>query len=35
VLYVWVLISCAILLLLYLNLREQFQVITTLARKIG
>jgi small membrane protein len=35
VLYVWVLISCAILLLLYLNLREQFQVITTLARKMA
>jgi hypothetical protein len=35
VLYVWVLISCAILLLLYLNLREQFQLITTLARRMA
>lgn len=35
VLYVWVLISCAILLLLYLNLREQFHLITTLARRMA
>jgi hypothetical protein len=35
VLYVWVLISCAILLLLYLNSREQLQLITTLARKMA
>jgi hypothetical protein len=35
VLYVWVLISCATLLLLYLNLREQFQVITALARRMA
>jgi small membrane protein len=34
-LYVWVLISCAILLLLYLNLREQGQLITALARKMA
>jgi small membrane protein len=34
-LYVWILISCAILLLLYLNLREQAQLITTLARKMA
>ena len=34
-LYVWVLISCAILLLLYLNLREQSQLITALARKMA
>ena len=35
VLYVWVLISCAILLLLYLNLRDQFQLITALARRMA
>jgi hypothetical protein len=35
VLYVWVLITCAILLLLYLNLREQLQLITTLARRMA
>ena len=35
VLYIWVLISCAILLLLYLNIREQLQLITTLARKMA
>lgn len=35
VLYVWVLISCAILLLLYLNVREQLQLITRLARKMA
>src|SRR5688572_28758751 len=35
VLYVWVLISCAILLLFYLNIREQLQLITTLARKMA
>jgi hypothetical protein len=35
VLYVWVLISCAILLLLYLNLREQLQLITALARRMA
>lgn len=35
VLYVWVLISCAILLLLYLNIREQLQLITTLARRMA
>ena len=34
VLYIWVLISCAILLLLYLNLREQLQLITALARQM-
>jgi hypothetical protein len=34
-LYVWVLISCAILLLLHLNLREQSQLITALARKMA
>lgn len=35
VLYIWVLISCAILLLLHLNIREQLQLITTLARKMA
>jgi hypothetical protein len=35
VLYVWVLISCAILLLLYLNLRQQLQLITIMARKMA
>ena len=35
VLYVWVLISSAVLLLLYLNTREQLQLITTLARKMA
>lgn len=35
ILYVWVLISCAILLLLYLNVREQLHLITTLARKMA
>lgn len=35
VLYIWVLISCAILLLLYLNIREQLQLITTLARRMA
>jgi hypothetical protein len=35
VLYVWVLISCAILFLLYLNLREQLQLITALARRMA
>ena len=34
-LYVWVLISCAVLLLLYLNLREQSQLITALARRMA
>ena len=35
ILYVWILISSAILLILYLNAREQFQVITVLARTIA
>jgi hypothetical protein len=35
ILYVWVLISSAVLLLLYLNSREQLQLITTLARKMA
>jgi small membrane protein len=35
VLYVWVLIGSATMLLLYLKLREQFQLITTLARKMA
>jgi small membrane protein len=35
ILYVWVLISAAVLLLLYLNTREQLQLITTLARKMA
>jgi hypothetical protein len=35
VLYVWVLISSAILLLLYLNSREQLQLVTALARKMA
>lgn len=35
VLYVWVLISFAILLVLYLNSREQLQLITTLARRMA
>jgi small membrane protein len=35
VLYVWVLISCAILLLFYLQLREQLQLITALARRMA
>ena len=35
VLYVWVLIGSAILLLLYLNSREQLQLITALARKMA
>ena len=35
ILYVWVLISSAVLLLLYLNTREQLQLITTLARKMA
>ena len=35
VLYVWVLISCAILLLFYLNIRDQLQLITTLARRMA
>lgn len=35
VLYVWVLISSAILLLLYLNLREQLHLITALARRMA
>jgi small membrane protein len=33
--YVWVLISSAILLLLYLNSREQLHLITALARKMA
>jgi hypothetical protein len=35
VLYVWVLISFAILFVLYLNTREQFQIITVLARTVA
>ena len=35
VLYVWVLISSAIVLLLYLNLQGQLQLITVLARKMA
>jgi hypothetical protein len=35
VLYVWVFISSAILLLLYLNSREQLQLITALARRMA
>lgn len=35
VLYVWVLISSAVLLLLYLNSREQLHLITTLARRMA
>ena len=35
ILYVWVLISSAVVLLLYLNSREQLQLITTLARKMA
>ena len=35
VLYLWVLISSAVLLLLYLNLREQMQLITGLARRMA
>jgi hypothetical protein len=35
VLYVWVLISSAVLLLLYLNMREQLQLITSLARRMA
>ena len=35
VLYTWVLITCAIMLLLYLNLREQLALITTLARRMA
>lgn len=35
VLYVWVLISSAILLLLHLNLREQLHLITALARRMA
>ena len=35
ILYVWILISSAILLILYLNARQQFQVITVLARTIA
>jgi len=35
VLYLWVLITCAILLLLYLNLRSQLQMITALARRMA
>ena len=35
VFYIWVLISSAVLLLLYLNSREQLQLITALARKIA
>jgi hypothetical protein len=35
ILYVWVLIGSAVLLLLYLNSREQLQLITTLARKMA
>lgn len=34
-LYVWVLISFAILFVLYLNTREQFQIITVLARTVA
>jgi len=34
-LYLWILISCFILLLLYLNLRQQFESITRLARKMA
>jgi len=35
ILYVWVLISCAILLILYLNIRRQAEIITALARAIA
>jgi hypothetical protein len=35
VLYVWVLIGSAAMLLLYLKLREHFQLITSLARKMA
>ena len=35
ILYVWVLIGSAVLLLLYLNLRQQFQLITRLARTMA
>jgi small membrane protein len=35
VLYVWVLISSAVMLILYLNSREQFQIVTGLARAIA
>jgi small membrane protein len=35
ILYIWLLISCAILLLLYLQLREQLQLITALARRMA
>lgn len=35
VFYVWVLISSAILILLYLNSREQLHLITALARKMA
>ena len=35
VLYVWVLISSAVLLLLYLNIREQLQLITELVRSMA
>jgi hypothetical protein len=35
ILYVWVLIGSAVLLLLYLNSREQLQLITTLAREMA
>jgi hypothetical protein len=35
VLYIWVLISSAILLLLYLNMRDQLQLITELARRLA
>jgi hypothetical protein len=35
ILYVWVLIGSAVLLLLYLNSREQLQLITILAREMA
>jgi hypothetical protein len=35
VLYVWVLISFALMLVLYFNSREQFQIVTVLVRAIA
>jgi hypothetical protein len=35
VLYVWVLISFVVMLILYLNSREQLQIVTALARAIA
>ena len=35
VLYVWVLISFALMLVLYFNSRKQFQIVTVLVRAIG